>query len=136
MRPGKPITLNYEDLNEPVHGPGPGIAGSEESAGGPPDLISSVEGVLDRANTLMANVKEVVGMMRGGMPQLGQGQGSAAGQDNRTYQPQPTMQQQLHRIVNVCYSAYGDITLLELIKALAAQYGGAKLSQVLKLLEK
>lgn len=133
----KPIELRQADLlaggaGAPVE---PGI--SSPPAGDPgaqsgADFMGSLDSMMERANNLIMNVKDLVGMMRGsgalGAP-------GAQGKAAAIYQPQPTMEQQIHRVVNMCYTSYGDISIQDLLQGLMAQYGKTKLSQILKALE-
>lgn len=135
-----PIELNFEDLAGPGGAaPGPGV----ETPGGPPvgpetggDLVNQIDGLMDRANTVITNIKELVSMWKGFNTNPGQGQGQGAGPAQQPYTPQPTLPQQLHRLLNVMYSAYGDITISQLIEGLVQQYGNTKLSAALKALER
>jgi len=137
-KPRKAVELNFEDLA----GPGVAAGGAEvETPGGPPevetggDMVSQVQGLMDQVNTVITNAKELVAMFRGISQNSGPGAGIGKG-PAQPYAPQPTLMQQLHRLVNIAYSAYGDITVAQLLEALMTHYGGTKLSAVLKALEK
>ncbi len=138
-----PVELNFDDIKglaKPGIGAAAvkGIAGLGEVQGGQ-DIMQSINGLLDRVNTTMTNFKEMIGLVRGVMPgipgpggMVGPGQGRVI----QPYQPQPTLGQQLHQVLNVAYSMYGDISVAELIQGVLQQYGGTKLSVALKALER
>jgi len=135
-RPKKPVELNFEDLinlgglvakTPAVETPG-GPAAEPETGG---DLVTSIEGLMERANNVINNIKELIGMWKGFKSNSGPGT-----EPQQPYTPQPTLIQQLHRLLNILYSAYGDITVEQLLTTLVQQYGGTKLSVVLKALER
>lgn len=136
-KPRVPIELIFEDLV------GGGAAAAKEAAAVMPvvehetggDLVSSIQGIMERADTFITNIKELLAMAKGFNQGQQQGPGPGLGQ-NQPYTPQPTLMQQVHRAVNILYTAYGDITIAELLQTLVAQHGGRKLSTVLKALEK
>lgn len=136
--PRKPIELNFEDLL----GGGPAAAAEAKTAevitaeaetGG--DLVSVIQGMMEKADAFVTNIKELVAMFRGLNTNPGQGGGPGGG-GVQPYTQQPTLSQQLHRLVNILYGVYGDITVAQLLEVLVQQYGGTKLSAVLKALEK
>jgi hypothetical protein len=132
--PRNPIELNYEDLlggaaestAGAIETPGTAIVESESGQ----DIVATIRNLLERVNATITNAKEMIAMAKG--INLNQ-QGPL--QPGQPYQPQPTLGQQLHRIVNVLYGVYGDITVVELAQVLTQQYGNTKLSAVLKALE-
>lgn len=133
--PRNPIELSYEDLlGGVIKAAAPVVEGEqaavlEAETGG--DFLNTINSMMERADAFITNVKDLISMVKG----TGLIGGPAAQLPAQPYQPQPTLVQQLHQVVNVCYTAYGDITLTELIQGLLAQYGGVKLSVVLKALE-
>jgi hypothetical protein len=139
----KPIELKYSDLigggaapgGQLAAGAAPGAApGADQPAPGAEtggEFMGSVQSMMDQANSLITNFKDLLSMLRG----AGLGSPGGRNQAPAIYQPQPTMEQQLHRIVNVCYTAYGDIAIQDLIQGLLTQYGKTRLSQILKALE-
>lgn len=134
-KPKNPIELNYEDiLSGGAAGTGsPGAAQTPGShiieTGGSQDMFATINNLLERANTAIINFKELIAMAKGNNPN------SQGPPGQQLYKPQPTLGQQLHRVVNLIYGAYGDITMAQLLELLVQQYGGTKLSAVLKLLE-
>jgi len=138
------IELNFDDIKG-LAKPGtvgiktPGGLGQLGDIGGGQDIMQSINGLLDRVNTTMINFKEMIGLVRGVMPGIpGPGAMPGVGQGRviQPYQPQPTLGQQLHQVLNVAYSMYGDISVAELIQGVLQQYGGTKLSAALKALER
>lgn len=127
-----PIELNYEDL---AGLGGPAVAGKElETPGGPPetgqDMLATIDGVIERVNEVITNFKDMLAMIKGAGFS-----GPPAQSQTQLYKPQLSLAQQLHASVNVLYSAYGDITMTQLLQALYQQYGNSKLSELLKALE-
>lgn len=138
-RPKSPVELNFADLVGPAAAAAG--AGAEEAAAvttGPEtggDFMAQVQGMMEGANAFINNIKELLSMwnaFRQGPAQIGPG----SSQGKQPYAPQPTLMQEVHRVVNILYTAYGDITVAELLQTLVANYGGTKLSAVLKALEK
>ena len=131
-----PVEINFDDLKALAPAAGklaPGASPLGEIGSGQ-DLMQSITGLLERVNTTITNVKELFSLARGIMP----GQPGQPGQPaslTKTYAPQPTLAQQLHRAANVLYGVYGDITLAELLQRLLQQYGNTKLSAILKALQ-
>lgn len=140
-----PVELNFDDIKTLAKPTAvgikiPGSLGQLADIGGGQDIMQSINGLLDRVNTTMTNFKEMIGLVRGIMPGIAAGPGpsGAPGQGRviQPYQPQPTLGQQLHQVLNVAYSMYGDISVAELIQGVLQQYGGTKLSVALKALER
>jgi hypothetical protein len=137
------IEINFDDLKGLAPAAGKLASGSApvKSLGGLDqigtggDLMSSINGFLERVNTTILNAKEMIGLVRGMNQASGPGPGQPAGAPAKMYQPQPTLAQQLHRAVNVAYGAYGDVTITELLQTVLQQYGNTKLSAVLKALQ-
>jgi len=136
--PRKPIELNYVDLLGGGAAAGPQIGIDTKPAAGPPagpevetggDMLGAVNSMIERANGLITNFKDLLTLIKGGGPQI-----TGPAGPPQPYQPQPTLAQQAHTIANVLYAAYGDITVVELLQRLVAQYGKVKLSEVLKAL--
>jgi len=134
------VEINFDDLKSLVPAAGklaPGSSGIKAIPGlgeinSGQDLMQSLTGLLERVNSTITNVKELFSLARGITPgQPGQPAGTM-----KTYQPPPTLFQQLHRVVNVAYNVYGDITVAELLQSLLQQYGNTKLSAALKALER
>jgi len=124
------IEINFDDLKSLAPAAGklaPGASPLGEIGSGQ-DLMQSITGLLERVNSTITNVKELFSLARGITP----GQPASLA---KTYAPQPTLAQQLHRAANVLYGVYGDITLAELLQRLLQQYGNTKLSAILKALE-
>jgi hypothetical protein len=136
-RPKNAIELNYEDLvggavvtGTPAAETGaPAAIGGAETGG---ELLTTIDSMMERANAVITNLKDLISMVKGSGFGVAPG---AQSQQAQIYQPQPTLAQQVHRIINLCYTAYGDISLTELIQGLVAQYGSLKLSAVLKALQ-
>lgn len=143
-----PIELNFEDIkglaSKPGVIPGAGVKAisslGEVNTG--QDLMAGINNLLDKVNTTLANARDMIGVFRGigpgiGGPGLGgPGPGPGPGSPPKAYQPPPSLGQQLHHGLNICYSAYGDITIAELLQTLIQQYGNTKLSAALKALQK
>ncbi len=135
-----PVELNFDDIKGLVKPTAvgiktPGGLGQLADIGGGQDIMQSINGLLDRVNTTMTNFKEMIGLVRGVMPGI-PGPGPGQGRVIQPYQPQLTLGQQLHQVLNVAYSMYGDISVAELIQGVLQQYGGTKLSAALKALER
>lgn len=139
-KPKVAVELHFEDLVGSGAAAGPAAAEVkaavpvvEQQTGG--DFMQSIEGMMERADAFINNIKELLTMAKGFSQSQQLGPGKEPG-GNQPYTPQPTLMQQLHRVVNILYSAYGDITVAELLQKLVEQHGGKKLSTVLKALEK
>ena len=127
------IEINFDDLKALAPAAGklaPGVSPLGEIGSGQ-DLMQSITGLLERVNSTITNVKELFSLARGITP----GQPGQPASVAKTYAPQPTLPQQLHRAANVLYGVYGDITVAELLQRLLQQYGNTKLSAILKALE-
>jgi len=119
------IELTYDDLA----GGAEAAAGVEAGVETPGDLVSTVKEVSATIQDTINSAKELIQMLQGFQGNSG------AKQPGQPYNPQPTAQQQMRIVLNRLYAVYGDMTAVELLQTLTQQYGGLRLSEILKFLK-
>jgi len=108
-------------------------AGDDGDSAGEGDLSTLFAAVRDFNQEIQVTIQSFRELMERAAALRGQGPVVAGGQtDGQIYRPQPGPQQQIIIALHAIQAQAGDVTVAELVELVLAQYGGLRLSELIK----